>query len=410
MTRTLPEQHNAKILIVSAVFPPEPVVSANLSSDVAKALIVRNSPFVVSPPPSRPYGFNFDNKYSHDYFEFKHIQLKSYTCPQSRLIGRLMESYSFGKHSSRLIKQRAQDIDLIYANTWPLLAQFLTVKTSKRFRIPIIIHVQDVYPESLTSKLPIISQLLNICLLPIDKYILRNASIVIAISDKMKNYLVKTRKLDGQKVFVIPNWQDEEEFISFRQSKQKNVSNNTFTFMYLGNIGPVAGIDLLIDGFVKNNMPNCRLIIAGSGSQKEYLQKKCIQDKLVHIEFWDVPKGKVPEIQDQADVMLLPIKKGAASSSIPSKMPAYMFSAKPIIATVDCDSDTANAIREAGCGWVIEPENPTALASMMQKVSMMAGEELLAMGLRGREYALQHFSKQANLSKLVSVIEGVLEK
>ena len=229
-------------------------------------------------------------------------------------------------------------------------------------------------------------------------------------SDKMKNYLVKTRKLDGQKVFVIPNWQDEEEFISFRQSKQKNVSNNTFTFMYLGNIGPVAGIDLLIDGFVKNNMPNCRLIIAGSGSQKEYLQKKCIQDKLVHIEFWDVPKGKVPEIQDQADVMLLPIKKGAASSSIPSKMPAYMFSAKPIIATVDCDSDTANAIREAGCGWVIEPENPTALASMMQKVSMMAGEELLAMGLRGREYALQHFSKQANLSKLVSVIEGVLEK
>lgn len=74
------------------------------------------------------------------------------------------------------------------------------------------------------------------------------------------------------------------------------------------------------------------------------------------------------------------------------------------------NSDFTAAIRQSGCGWVIEPENPAALASMMQKVSMMAGEELQTMGLRGREYALQHFSKQANLSKLVSVIEGVLEK
>ena len=54
-----------------------------------------------------------------------------------------------------------------------------------------------------------------------------------------------------------------------------------------------------------------------------------------NIEFWEALNGKVPKIQAQADCMLLPIKKGAASSSIPSKLPACMFSAKPIIGCVD---------------------------------------------------------------------------
>lgn len=87
-----------------------------------------------------------------------------------------------------------------------------------------------------------------------------------------------------------------------------------------------------------------------------------------------------------------------------------MFSAKPIIATVDQDSDTAHTIREAGCGWVIEPENPAALAAMMQTVLAMPKEELNAMGLKGRNYALEHFSKHSNLLKLVSIIEEVAKK
>jgi glycosyltransferase involved in cell wall biosynthesis len=143
---------------------------------------------------------------------------------------------------------------------------------------------------------------------------------------------------------------------------------------------------------------------------KDNLIKHVSNHSVKNIEFWPVPDGQVPVTQNKADILLLPIKKGAASTSIPSKLPAYMFSAKPIIATVDHDSDTAKAIREAGCGWVIEPENPAALAALMQEITTMPKEKLHSMGMNGREYALKHFSKQANLAKLMAVIEQTAKK
>lgn len=365
-----------------------------------------NNVQVVCPNPTRPHGFIFENKMAdHDCNVMK---LNSYTCSESKIMGRLRESYSFGVHCAWYIANNRDKIDIIYANTWPLFSQYFTVKAAKKYNIPIAIHVQDVYPESLSSKLPILNPLLNFLLLPIDKYVLGNATKVIAISSKMKNYLVNSRKIEPGKIEFVQNWQDEEAFINYDLSVSQHQSpKNTLTFMYLGNIGPVAGIDFLIDAFVKSDLKNGRLIIAGSGSKKKSLEDKVHLLGLNTIEFWPVPEGKVPEIQAQADVMLLPIKKGAASSSIPSKLPAYMFSKRPIIASVDLDSDTARVIKDAKCGWVLPPENTLNLLEMMQKVSSISKDELIKMGENGFSYAIKNLSKKNNLAKAVKCITEI---
>lgn len=400
---------NKKILILSAVFPPEPVVSATLSHDIAVALKDKFEVTVLRPAPSRPYGFDF-NQEAKTLFTFDHIIMPSNICPQSSVIGRFRESYSFGKAIERYIHQNHQKIDCIYANTWPLFAQYFAIKAAKRYGLPIVLHVQDIYPESLANKLPLIGPLVNNLLRPMDALILSNATKVIAISEKMKDYLVNTRRIHPSHIKVVTNWQDEQPFLNLQLNKLSAGKDDSFTFMYLGNIGPVAGCDLLIDAFGATKTKNSRLIIAGSGSTKDNLIKHVSKNDVKNVEFWPVPDGQVPVTQNKADILLLPIKKGAASTSIPSKLPAYMFSAKPIIATVDHDSDTANAIREAGCGWVIEPENPAALAAIMQKVCEMSKEELDSIGLKGREYALKHYSKNINLSNLVRIIEQEMIK
>jgi hypothetical protein len=60
--------------------------------------------------------------------------------------------------------------------------------------------------------------------------------------------------------------------------------------------------------------------------------------------FWDPPKSKLPEIQDQAYVLLLALPKNSDRFSLPTKLIAYMFSEKPVIACVDEDSETAHLI------------------------------------------------------------------
>lgn len=393
------------LLIISAVYPPEPIVSAKLSFDLYSELKDKGKNVkVIHPLPTRPNGFAFADEVLKIEDE---ITTESYVCPQSSLIGRVRESWSFGKACSKYIKEHHTEISCVYANAWPMFSQKAIVKAAKKYEIPCIIHVQDVYPESLTNKMPAaIGKMVNALILPMDKYILRNCTKVVAISDKMKNYLAETRCISPDKISVVINWQNEMEFLDYQEGSNSISEEHPFTFMYMGNIGPVAGVDLLIDAFEEAQLNGARLVIAGSGSMKESLQEKAKNNQ--RIEFWDVPNGKVPDIQSKADVMMLPIKRGAASSSIPSKLPAYMFSAKPIIGCVDADSDTANAIKDADCGWVIEPENVEKLAETMKMVAGLENTVLEVKAKKAQEYGLAHFSKKENLSRLVKVIEDIL--
>lgn len=395
------------ILIISAVFPPEPVVSASLSKDIAFELAKENKVTVLCPNPTRPHGFNFTKGVGVK--DYKVVRLNSYTCSASKILNRFRESYSFGKHSFKYIADNHKNIDVIYANTWPLLAQYFTVKAARKYNIPIIIHVQDLYPESLSNKIPLLNKVLNFILLPIDKYVLRNATKVIAISNKMKDYLLRTRKIEPATIEVVQNWQDEEGFINYDTLENSNeTANKVFTFMYLGNIGPVAGIELLIAAFVKANIKNCKFVIAGSGSMRESLERIVKNKKIQNLEFWSVPEGKVPEIQAKADIMLLPVKKGAASSSIPSKLPAYMFSKRPIIACVDEDSDTARVINSANCGWVLAPDDISALSKMMEQVVLISKEDSQELGMNGFNYAIDNLSKMKNLEKVIKCITDTI--
>lgn len=53
----------SNILIISAVFSPEPVVSAKLSEDIANELGLSNEVTVIAPKPTRPLGFKFNKQF-----------------------------------------------------------------------------------------------------------------------------------------------------------------------------------------------------------------------------------------------------------------------------------------------------------------------------------------------------------
>lgn len=392
------------ILIITAVFPPEPVVSASLSFDIANDLSESNNVTVISPSPTRPKDFNFSGSKSHDN-KFKHIVADSFTCPDSVFFGRMKESYSFGKFCSEFIKKNHKNIDVIYQNSWPIFSQYFIYKSARMYKIPLVTHIMDIYPESFIEKMPFAKSLLFKILLPFDKKVLDYSRKIICISKNMKSHIESTREINEDKLIIVNNWQDENVFISFNNTEHKMQKENLlFTFMYLGNNGPVAGVEFLIESFVKADIDNSKLIIAGSGSRTNACRELVKKLNAKNVDFMSVPSGKVPEIQSLADIMLLPVKKNAAYSSIPSKLPAYMFSAKPIIGSLDWDSDTANAIVNANAGWVVEPENSEQLINIMREVSQYDINELKDKGVNALHYSLKHFSKKENLKKITKTI------
>jgi glycosyltransferase involved in cell wall biosynthesis len=395
----------AKVLIISAVFPPEPVVSATLSRDIAEELSKKNDVTVLCPKPTRPVGFQFENWFEPT--DYKVIRLNSYTCAASDIIGRFRESYSFGRHCVKYMLENSAKTDCIYVNSWPLFSQYLIVKTAKKIKVPCVIHVQDIYTESLTNKLPNpVKDLFTFFFLPLDKFILRHATSIIGISQNMISYLSVSRKVNKNKFDLIRNWQDDSGFLNYAPT---NIIKKDFVFMYLGSISPSAGVEVLINGFHKAGLPGTTLKIVGNGSDKENC--KAIAHKLGNnkIEFYDVIPENVPAMQAQSDVLLLPLKKGISKTATPSKLIAYLLSGKPVMACVEKESDVANIIRDANCGFVVEPENVESIALGMKQVFSLNKNELEKLGVNGKEYAISNLSKKINLQKLVSVIEKTIE-
>ena len=398
-----------RILFVCGVFYPEPVVSARLQTDLARKLSENYQVIVLRPHPTRPKGFAFPD-YDYRNLPFDVIEFDSYVCPASSVVGRMRESISHGRWCADYIRQHHEEIDLIYNDSWHLFGVYLVAKAAQKYGIPYITPVQDVYPESLASKLPDIEWLKWIVmrlLSPLDCYVLSHATCVQTNSEKMADYLSESRQIERGHFVVVRNWQDEKPFAEYAQMQRNNYSDRPFTFMYLGNVGSLAGIELLFEAFAEADLKDARLVIAGSGPAKESLQRKAAAYSQ-QIEFWDVPTGKVAETQAQSDVMLLPVKKGYAKFSVPSKLVAYMFSAKPIIASVDHDSDTAECVQKSGAGIVVKPEDPSCLSEAMKSFFSESSAQLKKIGEDGYIYAIHVFSKERNRNILCKAFEQKL--
>lgn len=394
----------AKILIISTIFRPEPLVEAVIAYDVASELAKRNDVVVICPEASRPAGFDLE-KYT-DSYKFKVVRLKSYIYPKSKLFGRLRESFSFGSSCVNYIRSNHLNINCMYVNAWPLFAQYQIAKEAKKLNIPYALHVHDIYPESLLEKLPLIFSKLTLhLLLPIDTFVLQSATKIVGISEDMNNYLSITRKVDIKKFQEVRNWQNDDYFIDFKPRKHQK---QDFTFMYLGSISRSAGVETLIFAFHQANLPNAKLIIAGNGSDKNKCKEIVSEIGNKQIEFCDVLPENVPDIQSYSDVLLLPLKAGIALTATPSKLTAYMLSGRPVIAGVEKGSDVYEIISEGNFGYIVEPENVDAMAACMKKVYNLPKAKLEEFGKNANSYGILNFTKDVNLRKLTKVIEELI--
>jgi glycosyltransferase involved in cell wall biosynthesis len=405
---------NKKILIVSCVSPPETVVAGRVNYDICEYLSTKgNNITLITPFPSRPIGkFGDNDKKKEEIIQvnekFEHIRINSFQSPQYNFLKRFYESFSFGYKATKYININYANVDLIYATPWPFIGQLMFVLFRKSKNVPLIMNVQDLYPESFFAKYN--SRLLNILFKPfvfIDKSIALKSTHLSVVSESMKNDYVKSRGVDTNKITVVENWQDEEEFLKRDFTRKQIITKynleclaDKFIFMYLGNIGPVAGLENVIREFAKMKESNACIVIAGSGTSKISCMKLVNSLALSNVYFLDIPTGlnSVVELQSIADVLLLPMHPDASSSSIPSKLIAYMFSSKPVLTSAKSDSTTGLAITENNCGLLVNTDN--TWFNQMSKMIHMDTKELKEMGKNAFKYGFKRYSKKNGLLKI----------
>lgn len=404
------------VLVVSCVFPPELVVSSQTSAQIAEEMAgLGHQVKVLAPFPSRAMG--------QMYPQFKRGLLQSEICPQgyeivrcfsffssvSSLLSRFLENISFGL-SVFFVLLFSPRADIVYGNTWPIFAQGLLMLACKLRRMPLVLSVQDLYPESLfvQNRMGKGAGWYYKFLRWLDILIARNCQSLIVISEQFKKIYVQDREIQAEKIYVIPNWIDHDQVPVDHQNysirEQHNIPADAFLAVYGGNIGAAARVETLIDSY-RYLTGNYYLLIAGGGSHLNACQKLGAEVSPERIKFYyPWPVEQTFQTYQVGDVLVLPTFGRQSLVSLPSKMLGYMLAGRPIIALANPESELANLIFLSGCGWVVSPDEPEKLANKIEQVSKLNAAKRTAYGISGQNYLLKHMTADVCLPKICNVL------
>jgi glycosyltransferase involved in cell wall biosynthesis len=310
--------------------------------------------------------------------------------------------------------------DVIYANTWPLFATGILSAVSRLRRVPLVLSVQDVYPESLLAQGRTLARrgglgarLTLRAMRALDGVIARNARAVIVISQHFARLYRSGRRVDPERIHVIPNWVDGAPFETghgangFRAGL--GVPEDAFVVGYGGNLSVASGIETLVEAFCElPDAGDLHLLIAGAGSQLDAcreLARGISQQRVLFYSPW--PIEETAPLLRAADLLVLPTRGEQSLASVPSKLIAYMLAERPVLALALPGSDLSALVERSGCGWVVPPDRPGALARRIEQIAGMDAAARARRGRAGRAFARQYLTTEAVLPRLVELIEQV---
>jgi len=334
--------------------------------------------------------------------------------PQSKtsMLGRLFNYVSFNLLSTIVAMVRKRP-DIIFVPSPPLTNGISGYFLSTRFRIPFVYNVQDIYPD-IAIRLGVLTNQRAIAIFKaMERFVYRKAEAVSVISDGFRrNLLVKA--VPDRKIAVIPNFVDTEFIKPLPRNNDFSDSQNLddrFVVLFAGNVGLSQGLDTVLVAAEQLAIePEILFLIVGNGVAKLALEEQVAQKGLTNVRFLPFqPHEVVPEMYATADVCLVPLKAGITHESVPSKVFSIMAAERPLVASVDDGSDTWDLVQDAGCGVCVEPENPQSLADA---ILYLHSDRTRAteMGLKGRVFVEQNFTKEKIAQQYISLFERILNE
>lgn len=315
--------------------------------------------------------------------------------------------------SLRLLFSRRPDA--IYLNSWPLFATALTMLVAKVRRVPVVLSIQDLYPESLAIQGRINTRsLLYRLLLFLDTRIVRSARKAIVISNDFLAPLLKERGVPADSLSVVENWSSQGALECDRERTQAfrrlyNIPDDATLFVYAGNIGAACGAETLVRAFALLPETGAKpyLLFAGEGSHLQScrdMAKAVRPDRILFHSPWK--REETSQVLCAADILLLPTQGRQSLVSMPSKLISYMYAGRPVLASALPNTVTCQLIQESRAGWVVAPDQPEELAEAMQSAISCPSLDRETMGQRAREFAIQHFNRDVSLSRIVNEIRN----
>jgi glycosyltransferase involved in cell wall biosynthesis len=271
--------------------------------------------------------------------------------------------------------------DLIVLGEPALFTAAPIVALSKRWKIPIMLDVGDLWPELFEIALPrLLSSLGNVIFWPLyarRAALARYSSGYVAVS---RDYLALFQRLAPRRAAAVVYWGVDVEGV--RQEMRASTSipeavatrakgPDDFWVVYAGTLGPNYDVAILSAAELLKPNRNVTIFIAGDGESRGDVEHGIAHRALANCVFLgSLPATTVAKLYSACDAALSTYV-GRSTVSMPIKAYDYFAAGLPIINSLGGDLEHFVTTRKVGLQYT--PEDPRSLADAILVLARDAG-------------------------------------
>lgn len=294
--------------------------------------------------------------------------------------------------------------DIIVGSSVHLFAVWAAYRLSCRYKIPFIMEVRDLWPQTLIdmgiSKWHPFILVLSL----LEKYLYKKADKIISNLPYADDYI--GRFVEKEKFTWISNGVDLSNIHYTPKEK-----NEKLIVSYTGAVGIANNLQILLDVAKElKDKKNIFFRIVGDGAQKEDLKAFVNENNLLNVSIENsIPKNEVTNILQNSDVLFLSLKDSPLyrfGISL-NKLFDYMASGRVIIFASNSKN---NPIKDADAGYSILPNDAISLEKTILEIYDLPQEKRDAIGQKIRKYVENNYSIEVLVDKLERLLEDEIKR
>jgi glycosyltransferase involved in cell wall biosynthesis len=299
--------------------------------------------------------------------------------------------------------------DVIFATSTPLTIGIPGIFASKRWRVPLVFEVRDLWPEA-----PIQMGALNhpvvIALARwLERTIYRNSTHIVALSPGMAAGVEETG-VPEEKISTIPNASDLDLFrpdVDGRDVRERFNLEGKFVCSYFGAMGEANDLTYVVQAaklLQERGDDHIAFILHGGGKRRSWLEAFCQKHNLSNVVFSDsIPeKDFVARLASASDVCMTLYKNvPILYTCSPNKLFDSLAAGRPVL--VNTPGWLRDIVQEHEVGVYVEPDSAE---SIVERVTYLHNHPEICekYGRNARQLAKDRYSRDMLAQELQAVL------
>jgi len=292
--------------------------------------------------------------------------------------------------------------DVIFAVSPPLGLGLTASALSRLWRVPYIFDVEDLQPDAAVELGMMKKGAVIDLLYRIELHSYMHAALVTTLTEGMRQRIVE-KGIDAAKVVLFPARADSSLY-TLRERTDGAAFREQFGLLgkfivsHSGNMGVKQGLEVILEAAAKSReREDIVYLFVGDGAMRPQLEAQAQGLGLRNVRFLPILENELfGEMLAATDLALITQQRVVSDIVFPSKTVTLLSAGCPVIASVNAQSEVAEAVRRSGAGMVLEPEDADVMLAAIQE---LAGnpQALSRMSHAGRRYAIETWDEHRTL-------------